>query len=336
MAISYKDAGVDVTRGYKAIELMKNHVRSTYHRNIVATEMGGMCSLEGYGEDFMLVAGCDGVGTKLKYAFITGRHDTIGIDCVAMCANDVLCRGAKPLFFLDYIAIPKLIPEKVEQIVKGVSEGCRQAGCALIGGETAEMPGFYAENEYDVAGFCVGIVKKDKVITGKTVKAGDVLIGLPSSGIHSNGYTLVRKLFGESLDKIEVYSEELGAKISDALLTPTKIYVKSVVKALEKVEIKALSHITGGGFIEKLPRALPSGIGCKIDINSYPLPVIFKMLQKLSGLDARQAYNTFNMGIGMVAVVDKNDADKALKVFSEIDETAYIIGETAEGEGVSL
>lgn len=336
MAISYKDAGVDVTRGYKAIELMKKHVRSTYDGNTVSAELGAMYSIEGFGSDNLLVAGSDGVGTKLKYAFITGRHDTIGIDCVAMCVNDVICKGAKPLFFLDYIAIPKLIPEKVEQIVKGISEGCRQAGCALIGGETAEMPGFYAEDEYDTAGFCVGIVKKDRVITGESVKAGDALIGLASSGIHSNGYTLVRKLFGEKSEEIEVYSQELKMKISDALLTPTRIYAKSIMKTLEKVELKAISHITGGGFVEKLPRAMPKDICCNIDINSYQLPPLFKMLKQKAGLDNQQAYNTFNMGIGMVVAVDKNYADKALSAFKEAGETAYIIGETTIGQGVRL
>jgi phosphoribosylformylglycinamidine cyclo-ligase len=340
MAISYKDAGVDVTRGYKAIDLMKKHVRSTYGENVVFNEegYGGYYSLKNYAalRDALLVAGTDGVGTKLKYAFITDRHDTIGIDCVAMCANDVICKGAAPLIFLDYIAIPRLIPEKVEQIVKGISEGCRQAGCALVGGETAEMPGFYAENEYDTAGFCVGIVDKDRLITGKEVKPGDVLIGLASSGIHSNGYTLVRKLFGETLKEIDVYSPELGGKISDILLTPTRIYVRSILSVYEKINIKALAHITGGGFIEKLPRALPKDIGCKIDTKSYEVPVLFKMMKKMAGIDDNAAYNTFNMGIGMVAVVDKKDADKTLELFNECGEKAYIIGETCKGQGVRL
>lgn len=340
MAISYKDAGVDVTRGYKAIELMKKHVSSTYGDSVIANEegFGGFYSLKNYAPlgDSLLIAGADGVGTKLKYAFITNRHDTIGIDCVAMCVNDVICKGAKPLIFLDYIAIPKLIPEKTEQIVKGIAQGCRQADCALIGGETAEMPGFYAENEYDTAGFCVGIVQKDRVITGKDVKKGDVLIGLASSGIHSNGYTLVRKLFGETLKEIDVYSEELGGNIADILLTPTRIYVKSVLSVYQNIKINALSHITGGGFIEKLPRALPKDKGCKIDIKSYEVPALFKYMQKKAGIDDRAAYNTFNMGIGMVAAVDKNDADKAVKLFAQQGEKAYIIGEITQGEGVQL
>ena len=340
MAISYKDAGVDVTRGYKAIDLMKKHVKSTYNENVIENEgsFGGFYSLKQFAglSDALLVSGTDGVGTKLKYAFITDRHNTIGIDCVAMCVNDVVCQGAAPLIFLDYIAIPKLIPEKVEQIVKGISDGCKMAGCALVGGETAEMPGFYAENEYDTAGFCVGIVKKDKLITGKTVKSGDVLIGLASSGIHSNGYTLVRKLFGEKLSDIEIYSDELGGKISDILLTPTKIYVKSILEVYNSINLKAVSHITGGGFIEKLPRALPKDIGCKIDINSYPIPPLFKIMQKKAELDNISAYNTFNMGIGMIVAVDKNDADKTLNMFNQLGEKAYIIGETFKGQGVLL
>lgn len=340
MAISYKDAGVDVTRGYKAIELMKDHVRSTYGENVIENDggLGAFYSLSNFAplKNAVLFAGADGVGTKLKYAFITNKHDTIGIDCVAMCANDVICKGAAPLLFLDYIAIPKLIPEKVEQIVKGISEGCRLAGCALIGGETAEMPGFYKEDEYDTAGFCVGIADKDRTITGKDVEAGDVLIGLASSGIHSNGYTLVRKLFGETLSQIDIYSEELGAKISDVLLTPTKIYVKSVLSVYDKIKLNAVSHITGGGFIEKLPRALPKDKGCKIDIKSYEVPPLFKMMQKMADLDNNQAYNTFNMGIGMVVAVNKNDADKALQMFNSSGEKAYIIGEICNGEGVRL
>ncbi len=337
--ITYKDAGVDVERGYKALELMKRHVRSTYDENVLTGEgFGGYYSLKNFCglKEPLLVAGADGVGTKLRYAFILDRHDTIGIDCVAMCANDVVCRGAAPLLFLDYIAISKLVPEKIEQIVKGISEGCRQAGCALVGGETAEMPGFYAEGEYDVAGFCVGMVDKDELVTGRQVKPGDVLVGLASSGIHSNGYSLVRKLFGEDKGKIEAYSEELGAKISDVLLTPTRIYVKSVLEAKKSVKLKAIAHITGGGFIEKIPRALPKEIGCKIDVNSYEIPPVFRMMVKMAGLDRQAAYNTFNMGIGMVVAVDKADADKAVRVFSELGEKAYIIGEACEGAGVRV
>jgi phosphoribosylformylglycinamidine cyclo-ligase len=335
MAVTYKDSGVDVTAGYRAIELMKKHVRSTY-TDAVFTLPGKEGGFIDAGGGSLLFAGTDGVGTKLKYAFIMDRHDTIGIDCVAMCANDVLCRGAMPVMFLDYIAVPKLIPEKVEQIVKGVAEGCRQAGCALVGGETAELAGFYAENEYDVAGFCVGTVNKKDVISGGDVRAGDVLIGLASSGVHSNGYTLVRRLFGEEREKLDKHCAELGGNLADILLTPTRIYVKSVLEVMGRVKLKALAHITGGGLIEKLPRALPENTGAKIDTKSYPLPRVFSYMRELAGLADEQAYNTFNMGIGMAAAVDKADADKALRAFAEAGETAYVIGEVKKGGGVTL
>ena len=273
MAVSYKDAGVDVTAGYRAVDLMKKHVRSTYDGNVLGDlgSFGGFYALGGLDlKEPVLVAGTDGVGTKLKYAFVLDKHDTVGIDCVAMCVNDVVCQGAKPLLFLDYLAVAKLVPERAEQLVKGVAEGCRQAGCALIGGETAEMPGFYQPGEYDMAGFCVGIVSKEKVINGKAIVPGDVLIGIPSSGIHSNGYSLVRKLFGEDRKTLETYSEELGTTLGEALLTPTRIYVRTVLSLIEKVPVKGLAHITGGGFIAPMALSAVPGdkqpgacIGCR-------------------------------------------------------------------------
>ncbi|MBQ5929517.1 MAG: phosphoribosylformylglycinamidine cyclo-ligase, partial [Clostridia bacterium] len=273
MAISYKDSGVDVTRGYKAVELMKKHVKSTYDNNVIGDlgSFGGFYSIAGEKmEEPVLVAGTDGVGTKLKYAFLLEKHDTIGIDAVAMCVNDIVCQGAKPLFFLDYYACGRLYPESEADVVKGIADGCRQAGCALIGGETAEMPGFYPDGEYDLAGFAVGIVDKKKVINGKNIQPGDVIIGLKSTGVHSNGYSLVRKLFGDS-DKaaLEAYDEELGASAAEVLLKPTRIYVKSILNLIEKVEVKGIAHITGGGFIENVPRILPEGVAAEIDKNSY-------------------------------------------------------------------
>ena len=339
MAVSYKDAGVDVTAGYRAVDLMKKHVRSTYDGNVLGDlgSFGGFYALGGLDlKEPVLVAGTDGVGTKLKYAFVLDKHDTVGIDCVAMCVNDVVCQGAKPLLFLDYLAVAKLVPERAEQLVKGVAEGCRQAGCALIGGETAEMPGFYQPGEYDMAGFCVGIVSKEKVINGKSIVPGDVLIGIPSSGIHSNGYSLVRKLFGEDRKTLETYSEELGTTLGEALLTPTRIYVRTVLSLIEKVPVKGLAHITGGGFIENIPRIFPEGIGGKIDIKAYEVPPVFRMLQKLGEMEKEQIYNTFNMGIGMVAAVAKQDADAALAALRELGEKPCVLGETVRGEGLQL
>lgn len=340
MAISYKDAGVDVTAGYKAVELMKKHVKSTYNQDVLGDigSFGGFLSLSGMVAmaEPVLVAGTDGVGTKLKYAFLADKHDTVGIDCVAMCVNDIVCQGAAPLLFLDYIALPKLIPEKVEQIVKGMSEGCRQAGCALLGGETAEMPGFYAAGEYDVAGFCVGMVNKPDIINGSDIKSGDVLIGLQSSGLHSNGFSLVRKIFGEELDKVNVHSSELDARIIDTLLTPTKIYVKTILQLIKAVKVKGIAHITGGGFIENIPRILPEGIGAAIDTDSYEMPAIFNMVKTLSGLGKQELYNTFNMGIGMVIAVDKADADKTVRLLNGYGEKAFVIGEAVKGGGVRL
>jgi len=339
MSISYKDAGVDVTAGYKAVELMKKHTKTTFDNNVLGDlgSFGGFYSIENAGiSNPVLVSGTDGVGTKLKYAFASEKHNTIGIDCVAMCVNDVVCQGAKPLFFLDYLAVGKLHPEVAAEIVSGVCEGCRQAGCALIGGETAEMPGFYPEGEYDLAGFSVGIVDRKKIINGSDINAGDVLIGIASSGIHSNGFSLVRKLLGETKEDLARFDKKLGASCIDTVLTPTKIYVKTVLKLIEKVHVKGIAHITGGGFIENIPRIFPVSIGAEVDINSYELPPIFKLLKEISGLDNQKIYNTFNMGIGMVFCVAKNDVDVTLKVLEECGEKAYVIGKTVKGEGVKL
>ena len=337
--IDYKQAGVDVTRGYKAVELMKKHTKSTFDENVLGDlgSFGGFYSIENDpAKKPVLVSGTDGVGTKLKYAFIADKHDTVGIDCVAMCANDVVCQGAKPLFFLDYLAVGRLYPETAEKIVSGVCEGCRQAGCALIGGETAEMPGFYPEGEYDLAGFCVGIVDRDKIINGKHIAAGDKLIGLASSGIHSNCYSLVRKLFGENKEKLMQSDSRLGKTYLDALLTPTRIYVKTVLKIIEEFEIKGIAHITGGGFIENIPRIFPKGIGCEIDVDSYPHSPLFDMLGERSGLKREQLYNTFNMGIGMVMCVSADIAEKVRTRLEELGEKAYIIGTVTDKEGVRL
>lgn len=335
--IDYKSAGVDVTAGYKAVELMKEHTKKTFDKNV----LGGLGSFGGFYDisdqsGNVLVAGTDGVGTKLKYAFIMDKHDTVGIDCVAMCVNDVVCHGAKPLIFLDYIAIPKLEPQKVANIVKGVSEGCLQAGCALIGGETAEMPGFYSQNEYDIAGFCVGIVNKDKIINGSEIRENNVLIGLESSGIHSNGYSLVRKIFGEKKSDLEKTLPMFKKPLFEILLEPTKIYVKSILSLIEKVNVLGIAHITGGGFIENIPRIFPKGIGAKIEIKSYEVPQIFKAIQKETGISDESIYNTFNMGIGMVVCVGKNDADKALSELKVLGEKVHIIGQTVKGEGIKL
>lgn len=335
MAIDYKSAGVDVEAGYKAVKLMKEYVKKTYNDNVLGDlgSFGGFYALGDKEDSDCLVAGTDGVGTKLKYAFVLDKHDTIGIDAVAMCVNDIVCQGAKPLLFLDYIAQSKLIPERVADIVKGVSEGCCQSGCALIGGETAEMPGFYAEDEYDIAGFAVGIVKKNKIINGKNIKVGDSLVGIASSGIHSNGYSLVRKLFGEDKESLTKYNETLGCTPAELVLTPTKIYVKTVLALIEKFEIKGIAHITGGGFIENIPRIIPKGMGIKIDRTSYPLPKIFKALQEIAGIDDRKMCNTFNMGIGMVLAVDPSIKDAVVKELKALGEEAYVIGEVTDKDG---
>ena len=340
MAISYKDSGVDVTRGYKAVELMKKHVKSTYNANVLGDigSFGGFYSIAGEKmEEPVLVAGTDGVGTKLKYAFLLDKHDTIGIDAVAMCVNDIVCQGAKPLFFLDYYACGRLYPEAEADVIKGIAEGCRQSGCALIGGESAEMPGFYPDGEYDLAGFAVGIVDKKKAISGKDIVAGDVLIGLKSSGIHSNGYSLVRKLFGdENREELETYDERLGKTVAEALLTPTKIYVKSILALIEKVAVKGIAHITGGGFIENIPRIFPKGVGCEIDKNSYEVPALFKIMQEKAGITDEQIYNTFNMGIGMVVCVAPENVEAAMESLKTSGEEVVVLGKTVAGEGVTL
>ena len=338
MAITYKDAGVDPERGYEAVEEYKAHVKSTFNKNV----LGGLGSFGGFYsiadeklKEPVLVSGTDGVGTKLKYAFISGTHDKIGIDCVAMCVNDVVCQGAKPLFFLDYFAVGKLDPKVAGQVVKGVADGCKQAGCALIGGETAEMPGFYKEGEYDLAGFCVGIVDKSKIINGANIKAGDVLIGLASNGIHSNGFSLVRKLLGEDLDELKSNKiPDSGKTYLDEVLSPTRIYVKTILALKDKFNLKGVAHVTGGGFIENIPRIFPKGIGAEIDVNAYDLPPIFKLLKEKSGLDNKGLYNTFNMGIGMVLAVDKKDVGGVLAELKTLGETAYVIGKTIKGEGL--
>ncbi len=338
MAISYKDSGVDVEKGYEAVKLMKQHVKSTYTQGVLGDigSFGGFFKMPDGMKEPVLVAGTDGVGTKLKYAIISGKHDTIGIDAVAMCVNDIVCQGAKPLFFLDYFATSSLSPEKVATVVSGIAEGCRQSGAALIGGETAEMPGFYPEGDYDIAGFAVGAVDRSNIINGSGIKEGDVLIGLKSSGIHSNGYSLVRKLFGEDISVLEKFDSELGAKPIDVLLTPTRIYVKSILSLIEKVHIKGIAHITGGGFIENIPRIFPEGIGCEIVKNSYEVPAVFRVMQKRAGISDSQIYNTFNMGIGMVVCVAESDVKATVSQLESTGEQCFVIGKTVKGSGVKL
>ena len=337
---SYKAAGVDVTSGYRAVELMKEHVARTNIPGVLSGigGFGGLFELEGLNMHRpVLVSGTDGVGTKLKIAFLLDRHDTVGIDCVAMCANDVACSGARPLFFLDYIATGKNVPEKIAAIVKGVADGCVQAGCALIGGETAEMPGFYPENEYDLAGFCVGAVDRDKIIDRSHVQAGDALIGLTSSGVHSNGFSLVRKIFGVSAEKLGMYVSELSGTLGETLLTPTKIYVRPLLRLAAETEVHGISHITGGGFFENIPRMLPEGLQAVIHTDAFPLPPIFRLIQRTGKVPERDMYNTFNMGLGICAAVAAADADKALRVLREAGEEAYLVGEVAPGDnGVEL
>lgn len=334
MPINYKDAGVDVANGQKEVELIKKLVEKTQSENVLSKLGGfsGLFSLENLNiKNPVLVSGTDGVGTKVMLAQMMDKHDTIGIDCVAMCVNDILCQGAKPLFFLDYIACGKLVPEKMEKIVKGVADGCLQANSSLIGGETAEMPGLYKENDYDLAGFCVGIVDKEKIITGEKIKKGDHIFGLKSSGIHSNGYSLVRKIVLEkeklSLDeKIEGLDKSLG----EELLKPTKIYVKEILALLEKIQINGLSHITGGGFYENIPRMIPDGLCAKIDVRNITLPKIFSLLEKWGELDKKDMYETFNMGVGLVFAVDKNDIEKVKEI---IDEDELLdLGEVIEND----
>lgn len=331
---SYKAAGVDVTAGYEAVKLMKPMVESTFTKGVMGTlgGFGGLFRPEFNGmKDPILVSGTDGVGTKLKLAFLMDKHDTVGIDCVAMCVNDIACCGAQPLFFLDYVAVGKNHPEKIAQMVSGIAEGCRQAGCALIGGETAEMPGFYPENEYDMAGFSVGMVDKEKMIDGTGIKAGDALIGVASSGVHSNGYSLVRKTLGINEKSVRRYIDEFGKTLGEELLTPTKIYVKTIQSLIASVDVKAMSHITGGGFYENIPRMLPDNISVSIEKAALPTPGIFKMIQEVGKIPEHDMYNTFNMGAGLVVAVPKEQADKALEAIAAAGETGYIIGECKTG-----
>ena len=333
---SYAAAGVDITAGYKAVELMKKHINRTKNEGCL-DDVGGFggcfgLNLAGITEP-VLVAGTDGVGTKIKLAMLLNKHDTIGIDCVAMCANDIICCGAKPLFFLDYIACGKNIPEKIADIVAGVAEGCVQSGCALIGGETAEHPGLMPEDDYDLAGYCTGIVDKSKIIDNKTMEAGDVVIALASSGVHSNGFSLVRKVFDiENADIISPVAELGGKSIGETLLTPTRLYVKSILALLEQVKVKGISHITGGGFYENIPRSIPDGLGAKIDKSAVKILPIFSLIAKVGNIPERDMFNTFNMGVGMSVVVSKTDVNKALEILTAHGEDAYVIGEIIESE----
>ena len=332
---SYKEAGVDITAGYKAVELMKKHVARTLQAETETIGgFGGLFPLDltGY-KNPVLVSGTDGVGTKLKLAFLANKHDTVGIDCVAMCVNDVICCGAKPLFFLDYIACGKNVPEKIAEIVSGVAEGCVQSGSALIGGETAEMPGFYPEDEYDLAGFSVGIVDRSKVIDKTTMEEGDVIIALPSSGVHSNGFSLVRKVFDVENRDLSAPVEELGGKtLAEVLLTPTKIYVKPMLALFEEVRVKGVSHITGGGFYENIPRSIPDGLGALIDRASVRILPIFDLIAKTGNVCERDMFNTFNMGVGMSVIVAKSDAPRALEILRSNGEDAYVIGSIVRSE----
>ncbi len=337
---SYKEAGVDVTAGYKAVELMKEHVKKTTIPGVVSGigGFGGLFAPDLSGiKNPVLVSGTDGVGTKLVAAMLLDKHDTIGIDCVAMCVNDVVCCGAKPLFFLDYIACGKNIPEKIASIVKGVADGCVESGCALIGGETAEHPGVMPDEEYDLAGFTVGIVDRDKIIDGSRMEPGDVLIGIASSGVHSNGFSLVRKVFGLTKEKLETYYEELGTTLGEALLAPTRLYVKPVLNTIEKADVKAISHITGGGFYENIPRMMKEGCTAKVNRASVPVLPIFELIAKTGNIPERDMFNTFNMGVGMIMAVSKETADDAIRALTESGETAFVLGEVIEGdEGVII
>lgn len=331
---SYKAAGVDITAGYKSVELMKKHVARTNIPGVVSGigGFGGLFAPDFKGmEEPVLVSGTDGVGTKIKLAFLLDKHNTIGIDSVAMCVNDVICCGAKPLFFLDYIAIGKNVPEKVASIVEGIAEGCVQSGCALIGGETAEHPGLMPVDEYDVAGFCVGIADKPKMIDGSKVKAGNVLIGLRSSGVHSNGFSLVRKIFDINEQTINNTYPELDAPLGEVLLTPTKIYVKPLLALMERVEVKAVSHITGGGFYENIPRMLPDGLSARVEKSAIPVLPIFKLMQRVGNISEHDMFNTFNMGVGMVVAVSENEKEAAIEILKANGEDAVVLGEIVEG-----
>lgn len=337
---SYKKAGVDVTAGYKAVELMKSHIARTMTANVLTDigGFGGLYALDVAGmQQPVLVSGTDGVGTKLKIAFLMDKHTTIGIDCVAMCVNDIICCGAKPQFFLDYIALGKNVPEKVASIVSGVAEGCVQSGCALVGGETAEMPGFYPEDEYDVAGFAVGVVDKSKILNMDSQKEGDVLIAMQSSGVHSNGFSLIRNVFTVNEQNLARHFSDLGTTLGDCLLTPTKIYVNAIQQLLAEVQPKSIAHITGGGFYENIPRMLPDGVRAVIKKDSYEIPAIFKLLAEKGSIEEEMMYNTYNMGIGMVLAVDPSAVDTAMEAIREAGETPYVIGSVEAGEkGVTL
>lgn len=340
--MDYKNAGVDIEAGYKSVELMKEHVKETMRKEVL-TNLGGFSgafSMAAFKdmEKPTLVSGTDGVGTKLKLAFLMDKHDTIGIDCVAMCVNDIACAGGEPLFFLDYIACGKNYPEKIATIVKGVADGCKQSNAALIGGETAEMPGFYPEDEYDLAGFAVGIVDEKDIITGADLAEGDVLIGMASSGVHSNGFSLVRKIFTMDKETLETYHEELGTTLGEALLAPTKIYVKALRSIKDAgVRVKACSHITGGGFYENVPRMLPEGKRAVIEKNSYPIPPIFTMMAREGQVEEKMMYNTYNMGLGMVLAVAPKDVDAAMEAIRAAGEQPYVVGKVEDGEkGVTL
>lgn len=339
MSESYKAAGVDVEAGYEAVRLMKQHVKKTMIPGVL-TDLGGFGGLFELGKSYenpVLVSGTDGVGTKLKLAFLQDKHDTVGQDCVAMCVNDIVCSGAKPLFFLDYIALGKNVPEKVADIVKGVADGCVQAGCALVGGETAEMPGFYPEDEYDVAGFSVGAVDKKDIIDGTKVKAGDVLVGIASSGVHSNGFSLVRKVFGldtdGAKDRLALFIDRLGETLGEALLRPTKIYVKAALAAIEKFDVKAICHITGGGFYENIPRMLPAGTHAKIKKGSWDILPLFDVIAEAGKIPEKDMFGTFNMGLGMMMAVDAAQADALVKMLGEMGEKAYVVGSVENGDG---
>ena len=332
---SYKEAGVDVTAGYKAVELMKQYVGRTVTKGVIdgIGGFGGLFELDMTGINKpVLVSGTDGVGTKIKIAFLLDKHDTVGIDCVAMCVNDIICCGAKPQFFLDYIACGRNIPEKIASIVSGVAEGCVQAGCALVGGETAEHPGLMPEEEYDLAGFSVGVVDKDKILDPTTQKAGDVMIAIKSSGVHSNGFSLVRKVFDVNEENLAKHYDELGTTLGEALLTPTRIYVKAIMSLLDAVKVKSISHITGGGFYENIPRALPKGISAQIKRSDVQVLPIFDLIAKTGNIPERDMFNTFNMGVGMTVVVDKADADAAIAAIKAAGEDAYVLGELVDSD----
>lgn len=332
----YAKAGVDITAGYKSVELIKKHIVKTNIKGVISSigGFGGLFELDLKGiKKPILVSGTDGVGTKLKIAFLMNKHDTIGIDCVAMCVNDIICVGAKPLIFLDYIACGKNYPEKISEIVKGISKGCVQSNCALIGGETAEMPDFYAKDEYDLAGYSTGIVDKSKIINNSLIKKGDIIIALSSSGIHSNGFSLVRKILNIDNSNINNVVKELGKKsIGEILLTPTKIYVKPILKLLKKIKVKGISHITGGGFYENIPRCIPNGLCAEIEKNKIKILPIFKYIQKIGNIEERDMFNTFNMGVGMCIIVSKKDAEKTIEILNSCKEDAYIIGKIIENK----